>query len=579
MTYNVLLPLLASLTCAPSAPGQPTPEDIEGLWLCRIDYVAEPQGTITLSRENNGWFVTGPHGDRALAETQRDGTHIASFGDVGAVRFEPPPDRSHATVFWIQPPSPMLSQSYATPVRCPPDADGSWSGVVTTLDDRTDFFCGIDQSSNGAINFVEHTLNFGRFWNVTGLSPSPDGGLIFEGPEPAVTGKLSADGALVLDSEQMEPLTFRRLDAEAAVGYVPGSPGTNAVSPRPFGDGWRTATLSDAGLDSDTIGALLGTLADPTRRAHAATRVHSVQIARAGSLAVDAYFFGHGPEDTHDTRSAGKSVASLLVGAALSPNATDKLAVALSESLDRATGADASKATLGDLLAMRTGLWLDDGDPECPAAEDRVQESDEQDWYRPALQATRNHPRDTRFAYSSLSINLAGAVLAENTDRWIPALLDQQLLQPLDVSACHINLMPSGDAYFGGGIRLRPRDLLKIGQLVLDGGRWNGRQVVPESWIDATTTPRSKVRPDFHYAAGWWCRTYTVEGRRIDTIQALGNGGQTVVAIPELQLAACFTAGNYGDGRAASQITEELIPDFVIRAALRSDRSLGPQAP
>lgn len=574
MQASPLLSIIAALTVPNPTLGQITADDVNGVWYARVDFVTEPLAEIHLVKQDGGWSVTGPNGDQTPAEPQPDGTFIASFGDLGTARFESPAEGEDAVVFWIQPPSPMLSQPHATPVRCQPDASGSWSGSATPLDDGTDFFLTIETNGNDTqIGFVEHTLNFGRFWISNGLKATPGGGLIFEGLEPAVTGTLSEDGAFVLDSEQIEPLAFRPIDAESAAGYEPGLPGPDAIAPRRRDDGWDTATPGEVGLDDSTIEALLNTLADPSRRTQTATRIHSVQIARGGTLAVDAYFFGRGPEDTHDTRSAGKSVGSLLVGAALGSESATLLSATLADLLKRSINTDASNATLGDLLSMRTGLWLDDSDPDCTAREDHVQSSDEQDWYKPALEAPRHHPRDTHFAYSSLSCNLAGAVVAEKTNRWIPALLEQKLLRPLNISSYHTNLMPSGDAYFGGGIRLRPRDFLKIGQLVLAGGRWNGQQVVPETWIEATTAPRSEVRPDFFYASGWWRRSYTIDGRHIETIQALGNGGQVVVAVPELDLTACFTAGNYNDGQASSQITEKLVPEYVIRAALEADVS------
>ncbi|MEO0630105.1 MAG: serine hydrolase domain-containing protein [Planctomycetota bacterium] len=398
-------------------------------------------------------------------------------------------------------------------------------------------------------------------------------GVVFEGLEPVTTGRLETSDRMLLRSEALKPLHFDRLDVQKTSGYLPGDPGTSATNPLTLNDGWVTAHPDEVGLDIKTLEALLESLSDPSRRSLSTTRVHSVQIARHGKLAVDAYFFGRDAADTYDTRSAGKSVGSLLLGAALGDDGADDLNKPLKDLLQMPIGHDAARVTLGDMIAMRSGLWVDDGDPDSPAEENRVQSSGSSDWYAPVLQAPARHTPGSHFAYSSMSINIAGAVIAQETGRWMPVLLEELLFAPMQIQAYHVNLMPSQDAYLGGGVRVRPRDFLKIGQLVLDDGRWRDHQVVPADWISATTIPLGEVRPGFSYASGWWERVYEIDGRRLKTIQALGNGGQVVVACPELHLAVCFTAGNYGDGRAASKIADELVPEYVLRAALRGNES------
>ena len=553
--------------CAQVGVGQ-----LNGVWQARVDYVDEPNVVVRLAQASDRWLLTGPDGTEVAASPLEDGTFLAAFGDLGSVRFEPPQPGKPAVLFWIQPPSQMLSQAHATPLRCAQLADGSWMGGAETLDDGTELFLVIDEiAGEQRVEFVEHSLNFGRFWQVSGLAVQGSRGVVFEGMEPTGEGRLESGDTMVLSSEALEPLSFTRIEAAAAVGYLPGEPGASATNPPVLNDGWVTARPEDVGLDSAVVDGMLRSLADPARRSISSTRVHSVQIARHGKLAVDAYFFARDADEPHDTRSAGKSVGSLLLGAALGNDGVADLEKPMSSLLPGRVARDASQVTLRDMVSMRSGLWADDGDPDCPAEENNVQNSGLQDWYAPVLQAPARHEPGSHFAYSSMSINIAGAVISETTNRWMPALMEDVLFSPMQIQTYHINLMPSQDAYLGGGIRLRPRDFLKIGQLVLDQGRWRDVQVVPPEWMAATTAPLTEVRPGLSYASGWWERTYEVDVRRRKTIQARGNGGQVVIACPELRLVACFIASNYGDGRAAAQIADKLAPEYVLRAALQGE--------
>jgi CubicO group peptidase (beta-lactamase class C family) len=104
-----------------------------------------------------------------------------------------------------------------------------------------------------------------------------------------------------------------------------------------------------------------------------------------------------------------------------------------------------------------------------------------------------------------------------------------------------------GDTDAGGGLRLRPRDMAKIGQLVLAGGRWTDRQVVSKAWIDASMTPRIGATSLFFYGYLWWLGRSLHNGREVHWAGALGRGGQSIRIVPELDLVVAVTAGYYQD--------------------------------
>src|SRR5262249_46947685 len=120
------------------------------------------------------------------------------------------------------------------------------------------------------------------------------------------------------------------------------------------------------------------------------------------------------------------------------------------------------------------------------------------------------------------------------------------LFEPLGITTVQWNRV-RGDTDAGGGLRLRPRDMAKIGQLVLAGGRWNGRQIVSKGWIEASTTRKIQATDGQSYGYLWWLGHHKYNERDVDWIGALGRGGQSIRIVPELDLVVAVTAGYYQD--------------------------------
>ena len=135
-------------------------------------------------------------------------------------------------------------------------------------------------------------------------------------------------------------------------------------------------------------------------------------------------------------------------------------------------------------------------------------------------------------AYCSAGVNLVGGALANVTHEPLLDLFRRYLADPLQITRYAINLMPSGQMYGGGGIRLRARDALKFGELYLDGGVWNGRRVVSKAWVDASLAEHATLRQDSSYGYNWWRYRLQVGDRVYDEYEAGGNGGQFIMIVP-----------------------------------------------
>jgi CubicO group peptidase (beta-lactamase class C family) len=127
---------------------------------------------------------------------------------------------------------------------------------------------------------------------------------------------------------------------------------------------------------------------------------------------------------------------------------------------------------------------------------------------------------------------------------------------------------PANSAYMGGGDYFRPRDFLKFGELMLNGGRWHNRQIVDSQWIAESTKPRTApVGEGDRYGYGWHLTEVNVNGRTYRVINAGGNGGQLLIIVPALDLDIMLTAGNYNQ----FPVWRKFLPEAVT-AAVRSCR-------
>jgi CubicO group peptidase (beta-lactamase class C family) len=191
------------------------------------------------------------------------------------------------------------------------------------------------------------------------------------------------------------------------------------------------------------------------------------------------------------------------------------------------------------------------------------------------------HDPGVRYAYCSANTNLVGGALTTATRTWLPELFDRSVARPLQFGQYYWPVTANGEGYQGGGAFVRPRDLLKIGQLYLDGGVWNGKRMVSPEWVALSTAPHVQITPattglsaeDFgnYYAQGadgltWHLGELRSGQRTYKAYQASGNGGQLVIVVPEAQLAVGFTAGNYMQGGIWGRWPQEIVATEIMGA-------------
>lgn len=322
---------------------------------------------------------------------------------------------------------------------------------------------------------------------------------------------------------------------------------------------WVSADPATVGIDTTQLDRAAAA-------AGAIPRFRSLLVVRDGRLVLERYFGGTGPEDLADVRSVTKSVVSTLVGIALQMGYLDSLDQTLGETLPTAVGTlrqDEKTITVRDLLTM-TGGWAWDestaaGYNEWVLATDHVQYLLD----RPLADS----PGST-FTYNSAAVHLLGVLLEEVTGMSLPAFADKVLFGPLGISAREWEDLGDGRVNGGSGLRLRPRDLARIGQLFLQSGVSGHRNVVSTHWVDEAARPHFAWTADAgstHVSYGylWWTDVDH------DAFMARGYRGQIVYVAPSRRLVVVTTtAWGLIDGQSAPADLDRQALSVVVDGVL-----------
>lgn len=328
-------------------------------------------------------------------------------------------------------------------------------------------------------------------------------------------------------------------------------------------DGWPVAAAGeDAMIDRSALCGMADRLA-----ASGEANFHAVLVAHRGRLVFERYFrgaderpgliYGHRVEtltfdaDTaHDMKSVSKSVASLALGIAIDRGlirSIDEPIWSFFPELSDLRSAGGEDIRLSHVLTMSMGLsWV-----EATAATGDFDNDEARMWMardpcRHVLSRAVMAPPGQQFFYNTGALMLVSAVIGKVTGRPLDEFAQSLLFEPLGITgAAWTRRRGYTDA--GGGLHLRPRDMAKLGKLVLAGGQWEGRQIVSKAWIDASTTAKLTATDNMSYGYLWWLGSTRLKGREIGWVGALGRGGQSIRIVPELDLVIAVTAGYYQD--------------------------------
>jgi CubicO group peptidase (beta-lactamase class C family) len=353
-------------------------------------------------------------------------------------------------------------------------------------------------------------------------------------------------------------------------------------------DGWAIASPESVGIDGVRLCDIAARL-----KAQSAD-VHSVVIVRHGKLVFEQYYAGydepwggpHGQHDfdattKHDMRSASKSVVSLLVGIAIDR----KLIAGVDEPVVKFFPEYAALKTPGwvgvtlrHLLTMSSGIQWDENRGWTDPANDEPYLGKLDDPIGYVLGKPIAVAPDETWNYNGGGTELLGNILERVSGKPLNDFAREVLFEPLGIADERWEAYKNGKVAAAAGLRLRPRDAAKIGQLVLDHGAWNGRQIVPAAWIAESVAPRFQAIGYFgglaFYGYQWWLGRTLSRGEEIKWIAAMGLGGQRIFIVPDLDLVVMTTSGLYTSPRQGNAALDILYSSVIpsIRDNNNNDR-------
>jgi CubicO group peptidase (beta-lactamase class C family) len=379
---------------------------------------------------------------------------------------------------------------------------------------------------------------------------------------------------IVFNSEQVSDMGHGKIKNHSAISIISMVSvclllfGTGADIPvyspdtytqQPIREAWPVSTPEEQGMDSARLAAMLTQIQADNRN------IHSILIARHGTLVLEAYFHPFNRETPHNLYSCTKSVTSALMGIAIDKKLVTGIDVPVHTLFPDVTvdSPDKEAITIRHLLTMSSGIeWTE---PLRSGLNDTWSfieaDSPPQYFFNRAIAA----PPGKVFNYNTGGSHLLSMIIQNAAGMTTEEFARQNLFELLGIQNVHWEKDTHGFTTGGTGLALEPEDMVKIGQLYLQQGKWDGRQILPAAWVKESTQSHITVSPGINYGYQWWVRPN-------GTFNALGWGGQEIIVVPSQDLVVVVTAGQRD---AAWNSYDDLLNSYII-PSIRSKAKITP---
>jgi CubicO group peptidase (beta-lactamase class C family) len=604
-----MLASLLTFACVPESNAQTAPDDaVIGLWTYESSFPLGPVGELTITRRGSTWRAS-IGGATAGATARGEELRIVLTNEGDSFRGYLDGDGRLVRGFWERhellddPRYPEgAAQAYTMPLTLRPAGADRWRATVTPLPDTFTLYLNVFRGDGGVLKAAIRNPDQNYYGPAMQMFATVEGTRLRLGKDDS-PGEDDLKATIARNPERIEMywqglrrvISLKRATPSQAALFTArprGEPSYVYRKPAQTDDGWTTARAADLGVDEAALEKAVQRIIDINPSAPRPWLIHSIAIAYKGKLILDEYFYGNGRDIPHDMRSASKTFSSVILGAAMMEGADISPATRLYDvvaPLGPFANPDPRKEriTLGHVMTHTTGLACDDNaESPSPGGEDVMESQRAQpSWWKFTLDLPIVHEPGERYAYCSGGISLTGAALTLATGEWLPALFDRTVAQPLQFGSYYWNLMPNGEGYLGGGAFVRTRDFLKIGQAYLDGGVWNGRRIATEAWVKEAQAPHAHISEastgvtgqtfansyyDVDEGYAWHYVTVKSGDEKYQAFHGNGNGGQLLLVLPQFDLVAMFTGGNYRQGlwnRERDDILGEMILPALNRPA------------
>ncbi|HEX8024124.1 serine hydrolase [Mucilaginibacter sp.] len=334
------------------------------------------------------------------------------------------------------------------------------------------------------------------------------------------------------------------------------------------GSGWQ---ISKENFDTKKIKEMNALIAGNRFK-----QITSVVVIKNGKLLIEEYFNGSARDSLHNPRSVGKTFASTMMGIAIHDGYIKSVDQTLKEFYDLKKFGNYSpqkeNVTLKSLLTMSSVFDADDNKSDSRGNEGNMYPTDDWVKFTLDLKTDSNKSAGKQWNYFTAGVVVLGDILNKSVPGGLDKYSAEKLFKPLGISNYRWQYTPQNVPNTAGGLQMRSLDYAKFGQLYKNGGLWNGKQILPQSWVKESftkhlTLPKDVVGEGF-YGYLFWNKTYTVNNKAYETYYCSGNGGNKIFVFTDQPLVVIITAEAYNTPYAHPQV-DKMMRDYILPAVLK----------
>lgn len=271
------------------------------------------------------------------------------------------------------------------------------------------------------------------------------------------------------------------------------------------------------------------------------TEFHSFMILRHGKIIAEGWWKPYGANLKHTMYSCSKSFTATAIGFAVSENrltVNDKVISFFPNDLPDTISTYLTELTVKDVLSMSDGQ---EPDPTFTVV------NRDSNWVKSFLAVPIIYKPGTKFLYNSLGTYMLSAIVQKVTGQKLIDYLRPRLFEPLGIEGMDWEVDPKGINVGGWGLRIKTEDLAKFGQLFLQKGKWNGKQILPAAWVEEASTLKIIQHPEYLQAkrdSSDWEQGYCYQMWRCRHNAFRGDGahGQFIIVMPDEDVVIAITA-------------------------------------
>ena len=328
--------------------------------------------------------------------------------------------------------------------------------------------------------------------------------------------------------------------------------------PVQYDDGIETAAMNPLQINSSMINEMVRKIYEDDFGV-----VNAILIMLDNKLVFEKYFGGYAVNDLHGVRSVTKSIGSLCVGIAIDQGKienVDEKVINFFPEYSSECPAGWDKITLKHLLTMSMGLdWGNGLDDEILFTSNN--------FLKDVLMRPIKYAPGEKWDYINPNVTLIAGIIKHATGMHVDEYAEKYLFNPLGIKKYDWDLSKqNGYPRVDGTLALRPRDMLKIGMMMLNSGKYKGEQVISKEWVDESTKYQIGIDDGFSYGYLWW-RAVSQADPGTEIAFANGIGGHHIIIVPKYDLVVVTSGGNYEPSK--MKLIMKMVDDFIIRSVAK----------